>query len=205
MDWTDVGEALAGVAPGLANALLPGIGGPAVALIEKALGVAPGVFAGNPAAAAQAIQAATPEQIVALQHAQNELPLATMANEMDALEAQLADVQSARARDVALAQAGRKNSRPTVMLIGAYLSVIVVAALLATGKVDAATAVGGFLIAVGTMFVNKIATAFDYEYGSSRGSEAKTALMAAQLPLSPSLPPLPPGAKVIDGMPWLAK
>src|SRR6476469_4294467 len=107
MDWNEVGRILATLAPTLAGAIGTPAAGGAVLAIEKALGVDPGSFA-DPVDLAAAVQAATPEQCAALQRADNEFKVAQMANELETVKSYLSDVQSARGRDLALAQAGRK-------------------------------------------------------------------------------------------------
>lgn len=104
--------------------------------------------------------------------------MAVMAQEADLDKAFLADRADARARDVAYVQAGRRNARADIMVALAFIAVIAIAALLAMGKIDGNTAAGGFLIAVGGMFARNIGTAFDFEFGSSRGSQTKDAAIA---------------------------
>lgn len=109
---------------------------------------------------------------------QMEFRKAVMANEADLDKAFLADRQNARSRDVAIIQAGQRNVRADVMVALAFVAVIAIAALMALGKIDGNTAAGGFLIAVGGMFARNIGTAFDFEFGSSRGSQNKDAYLA---------------------------
>lgn len=98
--------------------------------------------------------------------------------EADLDKAFLADRADARARDVALARAGRRNVRADVMVAIAFLAVLSIAALLALGKIAGDTAAGGFLLSVGGMFARNIGTAFDFEFGSSRSSRDKDELLA---------------------------
>jgi hypothetical protein len=109
---------------------------------------------------------------------QLEFRKAVMANEADLDKAYLADRQNARGRDVALAQAGRRNVRADVMVALAFVAVIAIAALMVFGKIDGNSAAGGFLVAVGGMFTRNIGTAFDFEFGSSRGSQDKDSYLA---------------------------
>lgn len=89
------------------------------------------------------------------------------------------DRKDARGRDVEVRKlTGGRNRRADVMLVSAFLAVIAIAALLALGKVDGATAVGGFLMTIGGMFARNIGTAFDFEFGSSRSSRDKDELLA---------------------------
>lgn len=95
--------------------------------------------------------------------------------EIDAaeLEAYLADRQSARARDVALANAGRMNVRADMMVIAAFVAVTVIAVFLITSEMIA-EGVLAFLTTIGGMLMKNISTAFDFEFGSSRSSKGKT-------------------------------
>jgi hypothetical protein len=72
-----------------------------------------------------------------------------------------------------------RNPRADIMVGLAFLAVILIAALLSLGAVDGNTAAGGFLIAVGGMFARNIGTAFDFEFGSSRGDKEKDNVLAA--------------------------
>ena len=68
------------------------------------------------------------------------------------------------------------------MLALAFVAVIAIAVLLVF-KPDAANeAVSGFLIGIGGMFARNIGSAFDFEFGSSRGSKEKSAALAAIAP-----------------------
>ena len=91
----------------------------------------------------------------------------------------LDDRKDARSRDVALAQAtGHTNRRADIMLTLAFLAVIVISCLLALGTVTPSSAVSGFLFTIGGMFARNIGTAFDFEFGSSRGSKDKDDLLS---------------------------
>jgi hypothetical protein len=73
----------------------------------------------------------------------------------------------------------QRNPRADIMVGLAFLAVLLIAALLSLGAVDGNTAAGGFLIAVGGMFARNIGTAFDFEFGSSRGDKEKDNVLAA--------------------------
>jgi hypothetical protein len=103
---------------------------------------------------------------------------AVLAAEAELDKAYLVDRQDARKRDVELAKVGAKNYRPDVLIFLAFLGCIGVVALLASGMIDGSQAIGGFLIALGTRFVGMIGTAFDFEFGSSRGSKEKDEKLA---------------------------
>jgi hypothetical protein len=96
-------------------------------------------------------------------------------------EAALADLADARARDVAIRRLGGGAGRADVMLGMAFLAIVAIAATLVwLMRQDGADpqlvgAIIGFLTGVGGMFARNIGSAFDFEFGSSRGSKAKDA------------------------------
>ncbi|MDF2235376.1 hypothetical protein P2H44_22705 [Albimonas sp. CAU 1670] len=100
--------------------------------------------------------------------------------ELDVRELELAnaDRADARARDVAL---GGEGVRANVMLIAAFVGIVAIAGVWAASIIWAppeakAEVAGlmGFLSGIGGMFARNIGSAFDFEFGSSRGSREKT-------------------------------
>ncbi|CAA7621209.1 hypothetical protein [Magnetospirillum sp. UT-4] len=160
-------------APGLVRSLAGDKAADVAGQVIKAAETATGVTFADPADGdrAMAILRERPELLT-----QFKRDMATLEVELE--KAYLADRQDARSRDVELAKVGRKNVRADAMVIVAFVAVVAIAALLALGKVDGNTAAGGFLISVGGMFARNIGTAFDFEFGSSRGSEQKNMLLA---------------------------
>ncbi|MFA5354214.1 MAG: hypothetical protein WC291_08285 [Thermodesulfovibrionales bacterium] len=98
--WNVVKKGLAGVAPILGNAILPGVGGVAGSLVAQVLGVDP-----EPEIVSTALLNATPEQITALKQAEytHQERLIELATEND--KAYLSDVQNARQREVDITSA----------------------------------------------------------------------------------------------------
>lgn len=96
------------------------------------------------------------------------------------LEAYLTDRKDARARDVELRRLGETgNTRANVMLAMAFGAIIVIAGALvllnAYGAPNEFTgAIFGFLTGIGGMFARNVGSAFDFEFGSSRGSQQKS-------------------------------
>ncbi len=96
------------------------------------------------------------------------------------LEAYLGDRKDARARDVELRRLGEAgNTRANVMLAMAFGAIIVIAGALvllnAYGQANEFTgAIFGFLTGIGGMFARNVGSAFDFEFGSSRGSQKKS-------------------------------
>jgi hypothetical protein len=66
------------------------------------------------------------------------------------------------------------QQRQNIMLIAAFIAVLAIVALLVLVP-NAPKEVSGFAIAIGGMFARNIGTAFDFEFGSSRGSREKDA------------------------------
>lgn len=130
------------------------------------VGVAQAITGKGDGVAALSALRATPEQRLQFRRA-----LLDREAELDL--AYLGDRKDARARDVALTQAGVRNRRADWLIVLAFSGCVLVGLLLAFGGVDAASATGGYLIAVGTLFAQRIGTAFDFEFGSSRSSQDK--------------------------------
>lgn len=187
MDWKKV----AGLLPETLAVVKDVVGGPvgAVAglggkLLAKALGVD-----ATPDAVAAAIQAdpakAATLAMAQLEHDKDMQALAVQQaiaagqQELDAEKARLADVADARTRDTVFISQQRENKRADIMLLLAFASVIAIVAMLILGDVDGATAVGGALLVLLGKFADNISTAFQFEFGSSRGSQNKDNALAA--------------------------
>lgn len=94
--------------------------------------------------------------------------------EDNALEiAYLGDRKDARARDVKFLEAGKSNNRANVMLALTFLGLLLCVAAMIFMNVDANTAVGGVLIMLVGKLTSMWGTAFDFEFGSSKGSKEK--------------------------------
>jgi hypothetical protein len=142
------------VALGVASEALPG-GGLARELIDGVLGEEP---ASSDAEVIRRLEG-DPEAILKLrelerQHEGRLIALSIDSKRADAERerARLADVGSARSRDVAVHGSGRINWRAHVMLALAFAAVVVIAVILGTGRIDAGSATAGFLYSVGGMF-----------------------------------------------------
>ena len=108
--------------------------------------------------------------------AKTALALRALDNELEG--AYLKDRADARARDVAIQSGGRRNYRADIMLAMAFGGVAFISWLLLSYRVDGGAAVGGFLIGVGGALVKMIGDAFAFEFGSSRSSKDKEAIIA---------------------------
>jgi len=86
----------------------------------------------------------------------------------------LEDRQDARARDRAIREAGLTNTRANIMLLAAFMAVIGGWVVLYLGGSTLDSVLVGSVTTVVGMFARNIGTAFDFEFGSSRGSMLKT-------------------------------
>lgn len=98
-------------------------------------------------------------------------------NQFQTLQAVLSDVQSARSRDEDFIKSGRRNVRADLMLALVTGGLVVITAIvmfqpaIGAAALTFATTVGGGLLAC-------VKDAFSFEFGSSRQSEVKTAMLA---------------------------
>ena len=148
---------------------------------EKVVGIAKAVTgAQSPEEALQRIQTDAKAAL--------DFQLAVMANEKDLDALYLADRQDARARDVALRQAGAHNTRANAMVAMDVLGLLAgLGGMLALGwfksKHPAAITEGVFgallaqLSTITSYFGLCLRDAHQFEFGSSRGSKEKDALI----------------------------
>ena len=174
MEWSDVGKAVAKVAPILGGVLggpVGAIAGAAGALIGSALGVD-----ADPEAITKAL--ADPETLVKLKQIESDERQRLLKWQSTQLNAELENVKSAREREVALAQAGHGASWATsivscIVTIGFFVMLYLV---ISGGKAELGDA--------GLMLLGTLATGFgaviNYYLGSSLGSASKDKLFAAK-------------------------
>ena len=192
MNWRDVAaEAPAGLKL-LGSALaLTGVGAPVGALVGGLGAIIGHVIGQEPTPANVAAAMTDPamqEKLLEVQsNNQAQLQQMLLTRDIAAMTEEgreqagvLADKQSARARDTAIIAAGKTNVRADLMLGGAYLSVGLIVLSLCVGHIDPGGAIFALLLMLATKFAGNIGTAFDFEYGSSRGSVDKTAVLATQ-------------------------
>lgn len=174
MEWSDVGKAVAKVAPILGGVLggpVGAIAGAAGALIGSALGVD-----ADPEAITKAL--ADPETLVKLKQIESDERQRLLEWQSTQLNAELENVKSAREREVALAQAGHGASWATsivsfIVTVGFFVMLYLV---ISGGKAELGDA--------GLMLLGTLATGFgaviNYYLGSSLGSASKDKLFAAK-------------------------
>jgi hypothetical protein len=103
--------------------------------------------------------------------------LAVLAAEGEMARAYLADRQDARRRDVAIVQAGRHNTRADLMVLGAVVGLIACLATLIFFRDDLPGEAVGIISTVAGIFGACLRDAFQFEFGSSRGSREKDAVI----------------------------
>ena len=128
--------------------------------------------------------ATTPAEALEMLKANAQLQLAFQQRvlELDASmeQAYLADVQNARARDVAYVQKGLHNTRADVMVLCDVIGLVACLAVLGFLRKDIPPEVVTLLTTIAGIFGLCLRDAHTFEFGSSRGSREKDALMASQ-------------------------
>lgn len=124
----------------------------------------------------------TPEEALQALRANAELAqqfnLAVLAADKDLELAYLQDRQSARDRDMAFIKAGRPNTRADVMVAGAVLGLIACLVSLIWFRQGLPGEAVGIISTVAGIFGACLRDAFQFEFGSSRGSREKDDLLA---------------------------
>jgi hypothetical protein len=165
-------RAVARAAPGLAHALGGPLAGAAVEILSRA------IFGGDAAeegALADALERASPEQLVALKKAEQEFQLALRQASVEEMRIDAGDRANARERQI------RTNDwTPSVLGAFVILGFFLVLAFMVANKLPpgAKTEFSIMLGALATM----TAAVVNYFFGSSAGSREKTRLIAFPLP-----------------------
>lgn len=107
-----------------------------------------------------------------------EFQQAAMLNDADLTKAFLADVQSARARDIELHKAGFGNRRADVMVALDVLGLISCLLVLVLYREALPGEVVGLLSAISGIFGACLRDAHQFEFGSSRSSQIKDATIS---------------------------
>lgn len=148
-----------------------GAGEPAASVVDRVVQVAQQVTgAATPAQAVQQLQA---DPALVLQYQQR---LIEIDGELE--RAYLGDRADARRRDVALAQAGRRNTRADVMVVMDVVGLVACLAVLALFRDQIPTEVVTLLSTIAGIFGLCLRDAHQFEFGSSRGSKEKDQLLA---------------------------
>lgn len=149
-----------------------GAGEQSTAVAEKVIEIAKGVT-GEPTgeAALAAIQAREALQV--------QWRMAVLAADTDLERAYLDDRRDARARDVALAQAGVHNRRADWMVLFDVVGLIACLAVLALFRKEIPPEVVTLLSTIASLFGVCLRDAHQFEFGSSRGSREKDVLLGS--------------------------
>lgn len=168
-----IGLALANLAPTLLRFF--GAGEGSVAVAEKAIDIAKAVTGQPDGDAALAALQADPK----LAH---EFRMAVLRADGELERMYLADRQDARRRDVEVRKlTGGANTRADVMIVGAVLGLIACLATLVFFREEIPGEVVGIVSTVAGIFGACLRDAFQFEFGSSRGSRDKDGLLATQI------------------------
>lgn len=157
----------------LATTLVPGLvgalgGSAAGAVTEKILSAAKAVFGTTDMSQIEAQVAADTSKL--------EMFRARVSAETEQFRLQVQDVQDARRRELELAQirGNARNVRANLMLIGAFVILTVDIAVIALYRNSLPGEVLAILNIVAGGVISQIGQAFNFEFGSSRGSEQKS-------------------------------
>lgn len=174
MGAVEIALALAQFAPSLMRYF--GAGEASAAVAEKAIGIAQQVT-GKPTG---------PEAVEALrQNAQlaHEFNLAVLAQDGALEQAYLADRQSARSRDIEVRKLnGGENSRADVMVISAAVGLVCCLAVLIVFRKEIPGEAVGIISTIAGIFGACLRDAFQFEFGSSKGSRDKSEIIARLTP-----------------------
>lgn len=168
MDLISLALSLGQIAPSLLRYF--GVGEQPVAIAEKVVEIAKTVAGKTDAG--EAVAAIQSEPALAQQY-----QLAVLKADADLTAAYLADTQSARQRDVALHQAGYHNRRADLMVLFDVVGLIACLVVLALFRKDIPGEVVTLLSTIASLFGLCLRDAHQFEFGSSRGSREKDALL----------------------------
>lgn len=109
----------------------------------------------------------------------HEWRMAALAADTDLEQAYLDDRRDARARDVALAQAGFRNRRADWMVVIDAVGLVACLAVLALFRKEIPAEVVTLLSTIASLFGVCLRDAHQFEFGSSRGSREKDVILGA--------------------------
>lgn len=134
------------------------------------------------AVAKQVTQTNTPEDATKALYANAQL-VSDFQKEVIRLDAEfeiqlLKDRQSARERDIAIAQVGRRNTRADIMVVSVALGLITCLCTLITYNLQLPGEAVGIISTIAGIFGSCLKDAFAFEFGSSRSSQQKDMVIA---------------------------
>ena len=149
-----------------------GAGETSAVVVEKVVGIAQTVTGTESPEAALAALKASAE----MQHA---FAMRTIEIDVELVRLHLEDRQHARNRDVQVRQLnGGNNRRADLMIVGAVLGLIACLVSMVFFKKDIPGEVVGIIATISGIFGACLRDAFQFEFGSSRGSRDKDSLLA---------------------------
>lgn len=173
MDPLSLALALANIAPSLMRFF--GAGEKPIAVAEHAIELAKTVAGVADGDAALAVLQDDPERAHAYR-------IAVLAADGELESMFLADRKDARARDLALHQAGYRNTRADLMVIGDVIGLIACLVVLTYFRKDISGEAVTILTSIASLFGFCLRDAHQFEFGSSRGSREKDLLLAPSQP-----------------------
>lgn len=148
-----------------------GVGEKPVAVAEQVVGIAQAVTGAKSAQEAAEAMRANPELA-------QQFNTAVLAANTELEKAALADRQDARAHDLEVRKLNDgKNARQDVMILGAVLGLVCCLGVLIVFKKDMPGEVVGILSMIAGIFGACLKDAYAFEFGSSRGSKEKDAII----------------------------
>lgn len=169
MDPLTIALGLAQFAPSLLRYF--GVGEKSATIAEKVIGLAQTVTGAPNGEAALAALQVDPKLA-------QEFNLAVLNADTELEQAYLADRKDARARDVVLRQAGFANKRADWMVVGDVIGLVACLVVLALFRKEMPGEVVSLLSTVASIFGLCLRDAHQFEFGSSRGSKDKDALLS---------------------------
>lgn len=171
MDPFTIALGLAQIAPSLLRFF--GVGDKSVAVAEKVIGLAQ-TITGQPTgeSALAELQANAAKA--------HEFRMAALQIDADLERAYLDDRKDARARDIALHQAGYANRRADWMVLFDVVGLIACLVVLSVFRKEVPGEVVGLLATIAGIFGLCLRDAHQFEFGSSRGSKEKDLLLGAK-------------------------
>ena len=169
MDPVTLALSLAQFAPSLLRFF--GVGEKPAAIAEKVVGIARAVTGAPTGEAAMAALQQDPKLA-------QEFQLSVLKIDADLEQACLADRKDARARDVALAQAGRVNHRADLMVLMDVVGLCACLAAIVLLKTSLSGEAITLITTLASYFGLSLRDAHQFEFGSSRGSREKDALIS---------------------------
>ena len=169
MDPVTIALALAQFAPALMRYF--GAGSASVGVAERVIEVAKRVT--GTASGPEALEAMRQNSQLA-----HDFNLAVLKQDGELEQAYLADRKDARDRDVKLHQAGFDNKRADLMVLFDVIGLIACLVVLTLFRKDIPGEVIGLLSSIASIFGLCLRDAHQFEFGSSRGSRDKDALLA---------------------------